>query len=76
MDQTACSVGGLISIDFKDPLKPIINKVDFDFVSTGFSLVITDVGGGHDDAASQAEYASLPTEMRAVRQRAGSQLSA
>jgi galactokinase len=66
MDQTACSVGGLITIDFKDPANPVVKEVDFDFVSTGFSLVITDVGGGHDDAASQAEYASLPTEMKSV----------
>ncbi|MCK5730997.1 MAG: galactokinase [Draconibacterium sp.] len=66
MDQTACSVGGLITIDFKDPATPIVKEVDFDFVSTGFSLVITDVGGGHDDAASQMEYASLPTEMKSV----------
>jgi len=66
MDQTACSVGGLITIDFKDPANPIVKEVDFDFVSTGFSLVITDVGGGHDDPASQAEYASLPTEMKSV----------
>ena len=66
MDQTACSVGGLITIDFEDPSKPIVKEVDFDFVATGFSLVITDVGGGHDDPASQAEYASLPTEMKSV----------
>ncbi|MFY9152316.1 MAG: galactokinase family protein [Prolixibacteraceae bacterium] len=66
MDQTACSVGGLITIDFKDPSNPIVKEVDFDFVSTGFALVITDVGGGHDDPASQAEYASLPTEMKSV----------
>lgn len=66
MDQTACSVGGLITIDFEDPSRPIVKEVNFDFVSTGFSLVITDVGGGHDDPASQAEYASLPTEMKAV----------
>lgn len=66
MDQTACSVGGLITIDFKDPANPVVKEVDFDFVATGFSLVITDVGGGHDDPASQAEYASLPTEMKSV----------
>ncbi len=66
MDQTACSVGGLITIDFEDPSNPIVKEVDFDFVSTGYSLVITDVGGGHDDPASQAEYASLPTEMKSV----------
>lgn len=71
MDQTACSVGGLITIDFEDPSKPIVKEVDFDFVSTGFALVITDVGGGHDDAASQAEYASLPTEMKSVAKELG-----
>lgn len=66
MDQTACSVGGLITIDFKDPANPIVKALDFDFVKTNYALVITDVGGGHDDAASQEEYASLPTEMKAV----------
>jgi galactokinase len=71
MDQTACSVGGLISIDFKDPSNPIVKPIDFDFVSTGYSLVITDVGGGHDDPASQAEYASLPTEMKSVAKELG-----
>ncbi len=74
MDQTACSVGGLITIDFKDPANPIVKEVDFDFVSTGFSLVITDVGGGHDDAASQAEYASLPTEMKSVAAQLGAKV--
>ncbi|HBL77536.1 MAG: galactokinase [Bacteroidetes bacterium GWF2_42_66] len=74
MDQTACSVGGLITIDFEDPSKPIVKEVDFDFVATGFALVITDVGGGHDDAASQAEYASLPTEMKAVAAELGAKV--
>lgn len=66
MDQTACSVGGLITIDFEDPENPIVKALDFDFVATNYALIITDVGGGHDDAASQAEYASLPTEMKSV----------
>ena len=66
MDQTACSVGGLITIDFKDPAAPIVKEVDFDFTKTNYSLVITDVGGGHDDPASQEEYASLPGEMKSV----------
>lgn len=74
MDQTACSVGGLITIDFKNPAKPIVKEVDFDFISTGFSLVITDVGGGHDDAASQEEYASLPTEMKSVAAELGAKV--
>jgi galactokinase len=64
MDQTACSMGGLITIDFEDPSKPIVKKVNFDFVSTGFALVITDTGGNHADLND--EYASLPTDMKAV----------
>jgi galactokinase len=64
MDQTACAVGGLVTIDFKDPSKPVVKKVNFDFVSTGFTLVITDTGGSHADL--NEEYASLPKEMKAV----------
>jgi len=64
MDQTACAMGGLITIDFKDPSKPVVKKVDFDFVATGFALVITDTGGNHADLND--EYASLPTDMKAV----------
>jgi len=64
MDQTACAVGGFISIDFKDPSNPIVNKVDFDFSSTGFALVITDTGGNHADLND--EYASIPSEMKSV----------
>lgn len=64
MDQTACAMGGLITIDFEDPLNPVVKKVNFDFISTGFSLVITDTGGSHADLND--EYASLPSDMKAV----------
>lgn len=64
MDQTACAVGGLITIDFKDPEDPIVKKVDFDFTTKGYSLVITDTGGDHADLND--EYASLPTDMKSV----------
>jgi galactokinase len=64
MDQTACAVGGLITIDFEDPSKPIVKEVNFNFIATGFSLVITDTGGNHADLND--EYASLPTDMKAV----------
>jgi galactokinase len=64
MDQTACAVGGFITIDFKDPSNPIVKKVDFNFASTGFALVITDTGGNHADLND--EYASLPAEMKSV----------
>jgi len=69
MDQTACAVGGFITIDFKDPSNPIVKKVDFDFTKTGFSLVITDTGGNHADLND--EYASLPVEMKSVAREIG-----
>jgi galactokinase len=72
MDQTACSVGGLVTIDFEDPSKPIVKKVNFDFVSTGFALVITDTGGNHADLND--EYASLPTDMKAVAAELGAKV--
>jgi galactokinase len=64
MDQTACAVGGFITIDFKTPANPIVKKVNFDFTKTGFALVITDTGGNHADLND--EYASLPVEMKSV----------
>jgi galactokinase len=72
MDQTACSMGGLITIDFEDPSKPVVKKVNFDFVGTGFSLVITDTGGNHADL--NEEYASLPVDMKAVAAELGAKV--
>lgn len=72
MDQTACAMGGLITIDFKDPSKPVVKKVNFDFVSTGFALVITDTGGNHADLND--EYASLPSDMKAVASQLGAKV--
>lgn len=72
MDQTACSVGGLVTIDFEDPSKPIVKKVDFDFLSTGYALVITNTGGSHADLND--DYASLPTEMKAVAAELGAKV--
>lgn len=72
MDQTACAVGGLVTIDFEDPLNPIVKKVNFDFAATGFSLVITDTGGNHADLND--EYASLPTDMKAVAAELGARV--
>ena len=72
MDQTACAVGGLVTIDFKDPSNPVVKKVHFDFVATGFSLVITDTGGNHADLND--EYASLPIDMKAVAAELGAKV--
>jgi galactokinase len=72
MDQTACAVGGLVTIDFKDPSNPVVKKVNFDFVATGFSLVITDTGGNHADLND--EYASIPIDMKAVAAELGARV--
>ena len=72
MDQTACAMGGLVTIDVRDPSKPVVKRVNFDFVSTGFSLVITDTGGNHADLND--EYASLPTDMKAVASQLGAKV--
>lgn len=64
MDQMACSVGGLIHIDFEDPAKPVVEKVDVDFSSYHHSLCITDTKGSHADLTD--DYALIPQEMKKV----------
>jgi len=69
MDQTACAVGGIVTIDFADPQEPIVKKVDFDFASQNYSLIVVDTGGSHADLTD--DYASIPTEMKAVSRELG-----
>lgn len=64
MDQTACSVGNFISIDFKDTSKPVVSKLAFDFASSGHSVCVIDSGASH--AHLDDEYASITNELKAV----------
>ncbi|MCI9083553.1 MAG: galactokinase [Lachnospiraceae bacterium] len=64
MDQMACSVGGLIHIDFADPKNPLVEKVDVDFSAYHHSLCITDTKGSHADLTD--DYALIPQEMKKV----------
>ena len=64
MDQTASSVGGAITIDFKNPEKPIVSEISFDLEKQGHHLVITDTKGSH--AHLTDEYAAIRQEMEAV----------
>ncbi|MCR5150172.1 MAG: galactokinase [Clostridiales bacterium] len=64
MDQTACSVGGFVKIDFNDPENPIIEKVDFDFDACGHSLCIVDSGADHSDLTD--DYAAVRGEMESA----------
>ena len=64
MDQTACAVGGIITIDFKDPQDPVVKKVNFDFSEQDYSLLVIDTGGNHADLTD--DYDSIPGEMKSV----------
>ena len=64
MDQTACSVGGFVKIDFEDTSKPVIEKVDFDIAKHGYNLCIVDTGGNHADLTG--DYAAIRLEMNSV----------
>ena len=64
MDQMACGVGGIIAIDFADPSKPIIDKIDFDITAAGYNLCIINTGGNHADLTD--DYAAIPAEMKSV----------
>ena len=64
MDQTACSVGNFIGIDFKDPADPTVRKLDFDFEKSGHSVCVIDSGANH--AKLDDEYAAITSELRAV----------
>lgn len=64
LDQMASSVGGFTSIDFKEPTKPVIRQVNFDFASCGHALCVVDTGGNHSDLTG--EYAAIPKEMKEV----------
>ncbi len=64
MDQTACSVGGFVKIDFEDTAKPDIEKVDFDIAKHGYNLCIVDTGGNHADLTG--DYAAIRLEMNSV----------
>ncbi len=69
MDQMACSVGGFVMIDFNDPSKPVIEKLDFDFAACGHALCIVDTGGDHSDLTD--EYAAVRGEMESVAAKFG-----
>lgn len=61
MDQMACSVGGFVKIDFKNPAEPVITPIKFDFSKTGYKLCIVDTRADHADLTD--EYAAIRTEM-------------
>ena len=67
MDQMASSTGGLVTIDFKD--EPVVEPLSFDFQEAGYSLVVVNSGGSHDNLT--AEYAAVRTEMQGAAETLG-----
>lgn len=63
-DQLACASGGIIGIDFRDPGAPVVEQLPFDFLAYGYTLMVVDTGGSHDDLTE--DYAAIPAEMRSV----------
>ena len=64
MDQTASSVGGLVTIDFFEKENPNIRSVSFDFSACGHALCIIDSRASHADLTD--EYAAIPGELKAI----------
>lgn len=64
MDQMTCSVGGFVTIDFKDADNAVVECIDFDFAHSGYSLLVVDTGGSHSDLTD--DYADIPYEMKDV----------
>jgi len=64
MDQMGSSVGGAVAIDFADPDDPIVERVDYDFTKSGYTLCIVDTCSSHGDLTG--DYADITREMGAV----------
>ena len=69
MDQTACAVGGAITIDFADPAAPRVDRTPFDLAAHGYALCISDTKGSHADLTD--EYAAIRREMESVAEALG-----
>ncbi len=74
LDQMACAMGGLITIDFYDLQNPKVEQIPFDFGSQNHSLIIVNTGKGHADLS--ADYSSVPAEMKKVAEYFGKEVCA
>ena len=64
MDQMASSVEGLVYMDFADPARPAVERIDCDLGRSGYRLCVVDSGADHADLT--ADYAAIPEELRQV----------
>ncbi len=64
LDQMGCAVGGYVAMDFYDPKAPRVEKIDFDFGESGYTMCIVDSNSSHAELTD--EYAAVPQEMKSV----------
>lgn len=64
LDQISCAFGGMVGIDFENPAAPKVAPVKFDFQSTGYLMVITDVKSDHADLTD--DYVAIRRDMESV----------
>lgn len=64
LDQMACAVGGMITIDFCNPKEPVVEQIHFDFDAQDYNLIIVNTGKSHADL--NEDYSSVPNEMKSV----------
>lgn len=69
MDQLACSMGGIIYVDFATME---IRPIHASFEAMGCILSLTDTGGSH--AGLTEDYAAIPADMRSVARHFGKEL--
>ncbi len=62
LDQTAASYGGFVYMDFKSIEQPAVEKINFNFAKTGYSLCIVDTGGNH--SALTDDYSDIFNELK------------
>lgn len=74
LDQMACAAGGLITIDFKNPKEPVVEKIEFDFGAQKHKLMIVNTGKGHADLSE--DYSAVPVEMKKVAEFFGKEVCA
>jgi galactokinase len=72
LDQLACAVGGMVTIDFADITNPKIREIKCNFDEMGHDLVIINTGKGHADLS--AEYSAVPNEMKKVAEYFGKEV--
>jgi len=68
LDQMASSVGGLVTMDFKDP-DAVIEAIPYDFSKKGYTMAVVSAGGEHGNLTSH--YAAIPVEMKQVAEALG-----